>query len=282
MNTIFKVGFGGISAALLFLSGFGASQFYALDLHQRVMDEVEQKQATTQGNSDAELATDTGDNIFTVETLAEELFKSQTFPTLTIVNHAETGKACVPGEEHSENEMQHLTPESGCITEDEEGTVISFEAQPVEEIVYERNRVNMMAYPELFGSPVQLTHTKLKNILPDEPEKKLYELAVRLELMPPEDAISLLVALSRNYQTGDHEKTAFYDAVTGVSASLGAMSFSMEATVAGYCGKALDANDMLLLITNKRISRTYARLYQKRRVVELEGWVKRYNVCSLI
>ena len=60
--------------------------------------------------------------------------------------------------------------------------------------------------PELFGNPVTLTHTKLKNILPDKPEKKLYELAVRLELMDSEDAVSLLVALSRNYQTGTTKK----------------------------------------------------------------------------
>ncbi|OMO36401.1 hypothetical protein BCT46_07200 [Vibrio sp. 10N.261.46.E8] len=266
-----------VTGICLFLAGFGASQAFSLiDLQAQAGEgaedpnQIEPPLVETMNSPDV---------LFTVETLADELFKSQTFPMLTITQREEPVEACFSAD-HQEGQEVH--DDIGCITDDSGKTIVKVGAQPVEEIVYERNRVNMMAYPELFGNPVTLTHAKLKNILPDEPEPKLYELAVRLELMDSEDAVSLLVALSRNYQTGDDEKTAFYDAVTGVSSSLSSLAFAMETTVAGYCKERLEATDMLLLITDKRVSRTFARLYQKRRVNELEGWIMRYNICERI
>ena len=148
--------------------------------------------------------------------------------------------------------------------------------------MFSKNWVNEMAYPDLFGRPVLITHKKLKAILPDESEDRLLELAVQLEAMEPGHAITLLVALSRNYQSGDLEKTALYDAMAGVSPNLGRMAFAMELAVNTECDKNLSATDMLMLISNRRISRGFARIYQKRRAGDLDYWTNKNKVCSKV
>lgn len=148
--------------------------------------------------------------------------------------------------------------------------------------MYSKNWVNELAYPELFGRPVLITHEKLKAILPDEAEERLLDLAVQLESMEPGHAITLLVALSRNYQSGDLEKTALYDAMAGVSTNLGRMAFAMELVVNSECKTNLSTTDMLMLISNRRISRGFARIYQKRRAGDLGGWINKNNICSKV
>ncbi|WP_432782861.1 hypothetical protein [Vibrio parahaemolyticus] len=231
--------------AITFLAGFGFSQML-----------INAKEVMTTEQQQAVQAQVTREKISFTE-LAADLTKNEVIPA-------------VPADHHP---LPSVLDTDALI-------VLDSGKKPAE--IFGKSWINMAAYSELFGNPVVVSHEKLSRILPDESPERLHELALELEKMEPGHAISLLIALSRNYQSGDSEKTAFYDAVTGVADSLGSMAFAMEITVSGHCDVTLSSKDLLRLVSNRRLSKDFARIYQKRRAIDIEKWIENSRVCKRV